>query len=129
MRSKAPLAMLEQLVMLLVFALAAALCLQAFVLADRISKDSALYDHAVLDVQQAAEAVKHCGGDLQQAQQLLGGSAHRDCLIVPTENGKVTVTLTDSGHPLLGSAQITAADADGAPLYSTAISWQKEGGT
>jgi len=101
MRSKAPLAMLEQLVMLLVFALAAALCLQAFVLADRISKDSALYDHAVLDVQQAAEAVKHCGGDLQQAQQLLGGSAHRDCLIVPTENGNVTVTLTDSGHRLL----------------------------
>lgn len=31
MRSKAPLVMMEQMVMLLVFALAAALCLQAFV--------------------------------------------------------------------------------------------------
>ena len=38
MRSKAPLALMEQMVMVLVFALAAALCLQAFALADRISR-------------------------------------------------------------------------------------------
>ena len=38
MRSKAPLAMMEQMVMLLVFALAAALCLQAFVKSDQMSK-------------------------------------------------------------------------------------------
>ena len=38
MRSKAPLVMMEQMVMLLVFALAAALCLQAFVRSDAQSK-------------------------------------------------------------------------------------------
>ena len=38
MRSKAPLVMMEQMVMLLVFALAAALCLQAFVRSDEIGR-------------------------------------------------------------------------------------------
>ena len=37
MRSKAPLLLMEQMVMLLVFALAAALCVQAFVKSDAIS--------------------------------------------------------------------------------------------
>ena len=39
MRSKAPLALVEQTLMILVFALAAALCLQAFVRADRLSRE------------------------------------------------------------------------------------------
>ena len=46
MRSKAPLALMEQMVMVLVFALAAALCLQAFALADRISRQNAERDQA-----------------------------------------------------------------------------------
>ena len=40
MRSKAPLILMEQMVMLLVFALAAALCLQAFVKSDSLSSRS-----------------------------------------------------------------------------------------
>lgn len=47
MRSKAPLALMEQMVMVLVFALAAALCLQAFALADRISRQNAERDQAL----------------------------------------------------------------------------------
>lgn len=38
MRSKAPLALMEQLVMVLVFALAAALCVQVFVLSGQTSR-------------------------------------------------------------------------------------------
>ena len=48
MKSKAPLMLMEQMVMLLVFALAAALCLQAFVKADEISKQAEARDRAVL---------------------------------------------------------------------------------
>ena len=47
MRSKAPLAMMEQMVMLLVFALAAALCLQAFVKSDQLSQQGEVRDRAV----------------------------------------------------------------------------------
>ena len=49
MRSKAPLALMEQVVMVLVFALATALCLQVFVFSNQVSKRNAAIDHAVLD--------------------------------------------------------------------------------
>lgn len=39
MRSKAPLVLMEQLVMVLVFALAAAVCLRLFVGAENIARD------------------------------------------------------------------------------------------
>ena len=61
MRSRAPLALMEQLVMILVFALAAALCLQVFVFADRISARNEETDRAVLVCQNAAETLKAGG--------------------------------------------------------------------
>ena len=47
MKSKAPLLLMEQMVMLLVFALAAALCLQAFVKSDGLSRRSEARDRAM----------------------------------------------------------------------------------
>ena len=64
MRSKAPLAMMEQMVMVLVFALAAALCLQAFVKSDRMSKEMEARDRAV---------VPECSGDHPVHRRKLGG--------------------------------------------------------
>ena len=58
MRSKAPLAMMEQMVMLLVFALAAALCLQAFVKSDQMSKRMEAQDRAATLCQSAAEVIR-----------------------------------------------------------------------
>ena len=58
MKSKATLVLMEQLVMLLVFALAAALCLNVFARADEISKQTARRDEAVLIAQNAAEILK-----------------------------------------------------------------------
>ena len=58
MKSKAPLALMEQIVMLLVFALAAALCLQAFVKSDQISRESQARSNAALAVQNTAETIR-----------------------------------------------------------------------
>ena len=77
MRSKAPLTLIEQAIMLTVFGLAAVLCLQAFVWADSASKDMADRDAALIRAQNAAEVLKSCGGDMARAQtaaaELLGG--------------------------------------------------------
>jgi len=124
MRSKAPLAMLEQVVMLLVFALAAALCLQAFVLSDQHSKRHSRRDAAVVEVQQVAETVKHCAGDLEQVCQLLNGSRDGKTLTISCEGGTVTVTLQESGHALLGMAQVSMTDDRGEDLFSVPVSWQ-----
>ncbi len=67
MRSKAPLILMEQMVMLLVFALAAALCLQAFVKSDELSARGEARDRAAVLCQTAAETVRHYGGDAQNA--------------------------------------------------------------
>ena len=58
MKSKAPLVMMEQMVMILVFALAAALCLQAFVLSDSLSERGEARDRAVLLCENAAETLR-----------------------------------------------------------------------
>ena len=61
MRSKAPLALMEQSVMILVFALAAALCVQAFVFSDETSKRIDDRDRAAVEAQNAAELLKRRG--------------------------------------------------------------------
>lgn len=58
MKSKASLFLMEQLVMVLVFALAAALCLQVFLRADQISRKTASLDEAVMIAQNGAELLK-----------------------------------------------------------------------
>ena len=75
MRSKAPLALMEQMEMVLIFALAAALCLQAFALSDRLSRESEARDGAVVLAQNAAEICKHSRGDFAQLERTLGGEA------------------------------------------------------
>lgn len=76
-RSKAPLALMEQAVMLAVFALAAVLCLQAFVWANDTSRYISDADQALLQAQNAAEVLKNQGGDmahaLPAAAEMLGG--------------------------------------------------------
>lgn len=64
--------LMEQMVMVLVFALAAALCLQAFVKSDGLSRQSEQRDRALLQAQSAMEVVRYCRGDMNAAAELLG---------------------------------------------------------
>ena len=64
MRSKAPLALMEQMIMVLVFALAAALCLRVFVSADSSSQQRELRDRALTEGQSMAELTKANSGNL-----------------------------------------------------------------
>ena len=67
MKSKAPLLLMEQMIMLLVFALAAALCLQAFVQSDARSRRIQERDQAVNLVQNVAETARGRGGGTESA--------------------------------------------------------------
>ena len=70
MKNKTSLLLMEQLVMILVFALAAARCLQAFAQAKVISEETASYDQSVTLARNAADLLKATGGDLQTVQAL-----------------------------------------------------------
>lgn len=127
MKSKTPLVMMEQLIMLLVFALAAAFCLQAFALSDSLSEQNALRDAAVTEAQSAAEVIKHCGGDFSLAAEVLGAECEDGELIKSGEGYILTATHTDSGNELLGRAEILVADDSGEELFSLCCAWQRGG--
>lgn len=140
MRSKAPLALIEQTVMLLVFALASALCLQAFVKSDRISLRIEARSSAVLVSQDAAELIRHSGGNvdhaLARAGELLGGDYTQGVLRVgydedwnPTGDAAV-YRLTAQGVPAEEPGlrrvriQVTAEEAENmALLFELEVAW------
>ena len=151
MKSRISLVLMEQLVMVLVFALAAALCVRVFVRADQISRETEQRDLAVSLVQNVAEAVKHCNGDLEHVAGLLKGSRSEDhigsehvgmpdcCVVLFDADGNVItqetladhgyrleILLLDSGMEGLGRAQITASGGDQEVLYSLTVAWQEE---
>ena len=138
MKSKIPLILMEQMVMLLVFALAAALCLQAFVKSDQMSGRSHDRDRAVTLVQEMAETVRHCGG-VEEAAKLLEANCSDGHFILaydeiwnPGETEEVHYVLkVEEIHGEqhgLGMALITlepcAAPAE--PLFQVAVAWQED---
>ena len=141
MKSKAPLILMEQMVMLLVFALAAALCLQAFVQSDAVSCRSEARDQAILLVQTAAETIRHCGGDmggaLTQAADILGADYAQGLLWMdydenwnPFPGGvyRLTAQGVPTEVPGLWTARVSVTeDGQEAPLFSVEIAWQGEG--
>lgn len=135
MKQKASLALMEQVIMLLVFALAAALCLQAFLWADTHSLENTHRDRALIELQSAAEVLKQHKGDFSAAAASHGGVV---------ENG--VWTLSYSGDWLrsdadevfylratpesletdyLGGAALEITQADGKPLASLTVYWQE----
>lgn len=135
MRGRASLPLLELAVMLLVFALATVLCLQGFVWAGNASVESQRMDQAVVKAQTAAEILKTCGGDYEQAARLGHWSPTPDGWMLGydenwQETGEapactITVTPQQSPLPLLGQAEVRVTDGNGVLLFSLPVCWQE----
>jgi hypothetical protein len=124
---------MEQLVMVLVFALAAALCVQVFVLSDQISRRDQARDQAVVMAQNAAELLKDTRGDYGAVARTLGGTGDAQGLQVTyTQDwapGQGPYTLTaqprESGVPGLGQAEIRVGSGEDDLVVLTAA-WQTD---
>lgn len=137
MRSKAPLALMEQAVMLVVFALAAVLCLKAFVWADLRSAENAQADRALLQVQSAAETLKSCRGSCPDAAEIMGGTWDGTCWSIRydenwTETDReaaylLRATPFDTAEKYLGGAQVEVLKGETA-LASLTVNWQEVDG-
>jgi len=111
MKSKASLLLMEQLAMVLVFALAAALCLRIFVRADEISIQNGRQDRAVMIAQNAAELLKS-GADEEDIPQ--------------DEAYPMEIQMENSGVPGLAQARIAVYyDRDTEPLFTMTTGWQE----
>lgn len=133
MKGRTSLAMIELTVMLLIFSLTAALCLQAFLWSDQTSRTSAERDEAVRLAQNAAELIKYSEGDFAVLEQL------KELPAVERGDFSVTAQRTDgmqdgsdgmqdgSGSALkgLGSAVVEVRNCEGSLLFSLPVSWQE----
>ena len=144
MRRWNSLVLMEQLIMVLVFALAAALCLQAFTLANRISWDNAVRDQAILRAQTVAETIKSCQGDGARAAELAGGtwnpspqgtsdsgswriSYDKNWAETMGDAAYVAETTVRRQSLYLGEAVVLVQDADGRTAAELTIRWQAGG--
>ena len=135
MRSQTPLTLIEQTVMLLVFALAAVLCLQVFVWSQNASVESRSIDQASLQAQNAAEILKSCRGDYERAAEIgrwtqtEGGwtVGYDEDWKETDQSPAFTVTIAEqkSSQPLLGLAEVKVTEAEGEALFSLPVCWQE----
>lgn len=152
MRSKTPLALMEQAIMVLVFALAAALCLRVFVWSNETSKDVEARDRAAIEVQSVAEVIKNEGRSGKGAAQVLSAAAERlsedrgsvnyggasielryDSDWAECGDGEYTYVLRaregQSDIPGLGRAVVEAVEAEsGSTIFEITVAWQTEVG-
>ena len=113
MKNKTSLLLMEQMVMVLVFALAAALCLSVFVKADQISQETARRDEAVLLAQNAAEVLKATSGDVGRAMAAAAASDYR-----------LEIERVESKLDLLGQAEIRVW-LEEEVVFSLRTGWQE----
>lgn len=106
MKNKTSLMLMEQLMMVLVFALAAALCLTVFVEADRISRETQQRDQAILIAQNGAQVLKSCAGDPNEAAQILEGQITEAGLTIRSGDYIGEIVFEESGVSGLGQARI-----------------------
>ena len=125
MRNKAPLALLEQILMLLIFALAAVICLRVFLWSDDTSRHSARRDDALIHAQTVAETVKAYGGDFAAAAAALHGTVEDGALVVAQKEYTLRAE-KEAPAPYLGRAEIVV-EAEGEVLFTLPIAWQEVG--
>lgn len=132
-RSKAPLLLMEQLVMLLVFALAAALCVKAFVLSDARSQENNARTQAILTAQSVAERYKMVQNP--DSQDVMSEDQTRETWVYyyddhwnHAEEGNwaycLSVKAFPTQNPLLGRAELVVCDRKGKELVRLPLAWQ-----
>lgn len=134
MRNKAFLLLIEQALMLLVFAVAAICCLRAFVWADSQSARSEARDEAVVRAQCAAEALKGRRGDFAAAANVCGGEWDGEVWYIHYDEDwniaedihsyTLRCTREKGALPCLGSAEIEVLDGENC-LVRLETAWQE----
>lgn len=145
MRRRNTATLVEMMVMLAVFALCAALCTQAFVRAEEISRRAEARDRGVTLCQSVAEVIRHNGGDPEAAlTEVCGGASDAGegwavyydenwALLPEAGEAGYTLQVTEltTGRPTLGKAKVEAFTLRGGEmdsLFFIEVSWQKEVG-
>ena len=135
MKRNASLALIEQVVMLLILIIAAALCLRACIWSNNQSLYYEERDRAMVELQSAAEILKAHDGDFSAAAAAYGGSATQTQWVLEFDENwnrtdasgvyQICATAIVCDIDYLGSAMMTAQSVDGDVLAKWNVSWQE----
>lgn len=128
---RASLSILELSLMLLVFAVAAVVCLRAFALADRLSREAEELDRAVLWAQTVAEEWKACDGNMDKGD-LLCSKTGENTLSLPLDEAwepadeAVYEVVLEEENGLVAAARVTVREAaSGREIYGLTVACQE----
>lgn len=121
MKSRSTLVLTEIILMVLVFFVSAALCVNAFVKADALEKKSEIRDRALFEMQNVIETLKNSTDGVYTSPD--------SAVIMNFDGGDfyIKITFEESGYSDLWSAEITAFDSFDSPL-STLLAAGRIGG-
>ena len=135
MKRNASLALIEQVIMLLILIMAAALCLQAFVWSDQRSLYYEERDRGIVELQSTAEILKAHDGDFFAAAESYGGTATQTQWVLNFDENwniidtagvyQICATAVESDTNYLGSATLTVQRTEGDALAQLTVSWQE----
>ena len=128
MKNKATLSLIEQIIMILVFALSAAISLKIFAYSDSLSREKTDRDRAVLWAQNAAEALTAGQGDFDAAAELIGAKITEPGFEKELDYEGSSLVLRaeekENANPLLGEAEVTVFSGE-KEIYSLRVCWQE----
>ena len=147
MKNRTLLSLIEMLIMVMVFSVAAAICLRAFVFADSNSRSGEETARAAMLAQSAAEVMQRCAGDTAEAAEMFGGHSTDEGgweadissewkvteqpagyrLVVEVADQKNSAAAA-SGSRLLGEATVRVLNASGDEIFSIPVCWQEKAG-
>ena len=135
MKNKAPLMLMEIMILMLVFAFATALCIKAFVKSDEISRRSEARDNAVIIVENVAERLRNNGGDLAKTAMELDADLNGNTIVInydkythKTDNVseyQMKAELCSAKMKGMGEARISVSDKKSDELFAVSVMWQE----
>ena len=135
MKNKSTLVLIEYIVMLLVFVLAATVCVRMFVLSDRLSRKYEATDRAVLVAQNTAEYIKKSGvaGVFTKGHEDPTGAYTRtlfydkDWTVTEEADAEFIETVTCAAEDeFLFRAEIVISTAEGTEFFRLPVAVQTE---
>lgn len=114
--------------MILVFALAAAVCLQAFVYANQLSSRGEKENIAATHAQEVIEMCKTCDGDWQKVVWEMPGQMEGNTLEIPFEQDHMIVKVEKTDvNEYLTNAKVVVYDNEKKEIYHVSTAWQRGG--
>ena len=123
MRNSTFLPLIEQIMMIGIFAIASAICIGCFSLAKSISNETEYKDNAIILAQNTAETIKNHGGIHEN--KVIGYTDTLTETNMDTAEYFVKITPIENAIQLLGSAEIRIIHHN-RTIYALTVCWQEE---